>query len=204
MATHESTSRGGGAARGERWALTPDALAGLLDLLGPDRESAAREYERIRAKLLRLFEWRGCPHPEELVDETMNRVAHKAADGLELRTEDPFRYACSVAYLVFKEILRDRKRHEAAVVEMGYTAPEPGPAESDDERMGCLQQCLGELHPQQRDMLLRYHDGDGGARIKNRKRLADDLGVPMNALRIRAHRLRVQLEDCVRQCVSVK
>ncbi|HEX2253678.1 MAG TPA: hypothetical protein VHQ65_10465 [Thermoanaerobaculia bacterium] len=204
MATHESTSRGGGAARGERWALTPDALAGLLDLLGPDRDTAAREYERIRAKLLRLFEWRGCPRPDELVDETMNRVAHKAAGGLELRTEDPFRYACSVAYLVFKELLRDQKRQEAAVAEMGREVREPEPDDSDDERMRCLQQCLGELHPRQRDLLLRYHSGEGGARIENRKRLADDLGVPINALRIRAHRLRAKLEDCVRQCVDVK
>ncbi|MBL8114745.1 MAG: hypothetical protein JNK60_17825, partial [Acidobacteria bacterium] len=46
-------------------------------------------------------------------------------------------------------------------------------------------------------LLLRYYQGDGASRIENRKALADELHVPMNALRIRVHRLRERLERCV-------
>ena len=50
--------------------------------------------------------------------------------------------------------------------------------------------------------MLDYHQGEGGQRIRNRRRLAQSLEVPMNALRIRVHRLRSRLEACVRDCMD--
>ena len=185
-----------------RWALTPDALAGLLDLLGPDRESAARRYEDIRGRLLRIFQWRGCPYPEELVDETMNRVAHKAADGLELRSADPFRYFCGVAQMVFKEVLRENRRKQDAFAEIRRTGPPP--EEDEDPRMDCLRDCLDELTADNRELIVEYYAGEGSRRIQNRKKLASKLGVAMNALRIRAYRLRAQLETCMLECRGTK
>jgi len=191
---------------GDRWALTPEALQGLLDLLGPDRDTAGRSYERIRVKLQRIFEWRGCPYPEELVDETMNRVAHKVSGGLEVRSEDPFRYFCGVAQMVFKEVLRDERRRRDAFTEVRYaeaTRDQPEPEEGD-ERLGCLESCMGGLSADHRRLILDYYEGDGGRRIRRRRKLAAELGVALNALRIRAFRLRNQLEKCVRECVAMK
>jgi len=188
-----------------RWAMTPEALDSLLGLLAPEREAAGRKYEEIRRRLLRIFEWRGCPYPEELVDETMNRVAHKAADGLELRAADPFRYFCGVAQLVFKEVLRENRKKQQAMAEIRRSEAPPAADEEDDhEHLECLRQCLGELSDENRELMMQYYSGDGGRRIKNRKTLADRLGVGMNALRIRAYRLRARLEECVLECAGAK
>jgi DNA-directed RNA polymerase specialized sigma24 family protein len=190
-----------------RWALTPEALDSLLDLLGPDRDEAGRRYEQIRAKLTRIFDWRGCHYPEELADETMNRVAHKLAGGLEVRADDPFRYFCGVAQMVFKEVLREQKKNREALSEMRQSEPvafhPPDPAE-EDERLRCLRDCMAQLDDDQRSLMVDYYTGEGGRRIRNRKKLARRLGIAMNALRIRAYRLRSQLEDCVRDCASTK
>lgn len=203
MPDSTSTSRTG---QESRWALTPDALQALLDLLDRDPEEAGRKYEEIRNRLLRIFQWRGCAWPEELVDETMNRVAHKAAGGLELRSEDPFRYFCGVAQMIFKEILRDQRKQQEAVVEMQKIEPPPedDPYPEEDERLTCLRICLEELSPENRDLMMDYYTGEGAGRIRRRKKLAAKLGVAMNALRIRAYRLRSKLEDCVRECAEVK
>jgi len=180
--------------------MTPEALASLLDLLGPDPDTAARKYEEIRTRLLRIFQWRGCPFPEELVDETMNRVAHKAAGGLELRAEEPFRYFCGVAQMIFKEVLRDNRRKQEAFAEIRRTGPPP--EEKEDPRMDCLRECLEELTPENHELMMQYYSGDGQRRIRKRKALAQRLGIAMNALRIRAYRLRARLEACMLECAT--
>jgi DNA-directed RNA polymerase specialized sigma24 family protein len=193
-----------GTGGGRRWELTPTALASLLAFLGPEEEAAARAYERIRRRLLKIFEWRGCDRPEELTDETFDRVARKLADGLEVEADDPLRYFCGVAYRVFKEVLREEQKARSALAEIRHLPP---PAAADPEaerRLGCLDVCLGELGPARRDLLLRYHAGDGRERIDDRQALAEELDVPLNALRIRVHRLRVKVEACVRDCLSSK
>jgi hypothetical protein len=53
--------------------------------------------------------------------------------------------------------------------------------------------------------VLRYHQGKnehGENNIRHRQKLADEAGIPMNALRIRVHRLRRKLESCVQTCLS--
>ena len=183
-----------------RWAMTPEALESLLDLLGPDRDTAARKYEEIRSRLLRIFQWRGCPYPEELVDETMTRVAHKAAGGLELRSDEPFRYFCGVAQMIFKEVLRENRKKQEAFAEIRYAGPPP--EEEEDPRMDCLRECLEELTPENHELMMEYYSGDGRRRIRRRKALAERLGIAMNALRIRAYRLRARLETCMLECAG--
>lgn len=196
-------ARGTGGER--RWELTPEALASLLAFLGPEEEAAARVYERIRRRLVQLFVWRGCERPEELADETFDRVARKLAEGLEVEAEDPLRYFCGVAYRVFKEVLREQQKERAALAEIRHLPPPPAGADPEAvSRLDCLDLCLDGVEPAQRDLILRYHTGDGRERIDNRHALAEELEVPLNALRIRVHRLRVKIEACVRDCLKVK
>lgn len=176
--------------------LTREALDSLLDYLGPDRRAAGERYEEIRGRLIRLFQWRGCDHAEELADETINRVAEKIAAGLEIRSDDPFRYFCGVGHLVFKEILRRQQRERAALEEVRHLPPPPAP-DDEDERLARLRDCMQGLETDQRSLILDYHRGDGGDRIRLRRAIADKLGVPINALRIRVHRIRARLEECV-------
>lgn len=184
--------------------LDREALEGLLRLLDPDPARAAREFAKLRQRLTRLFECRGARFPEDLVDETISRVARRLAEGVEIHSDDPYRYFCGVANLVFKEVLRERRRDRKLHDPANWpdaSLPEDDP---EDPRMDLLQECLDALPPDQRELVLDYHQGEGRNRIDNRRRIADRLGVPLNALRIRVHRIRVKLEECVRNRVRAQ
>jgi len=176
--------------------LTCEGFEALLAQLDSDRERAGERYEIIRRKLVRLFEWRGCDTPEDLTDETFNRVARKLAEGTELRSSDPYGYFCGVAHLVYKEVLRRCSRERRAVEAGGWPSPE-SPSEAEDPHLACLRRCLDGLPRDQRDLVLRYHQEEG--HIQNRQTLARELGIPLNALRIRVHRIRRKLETCVHE-----
>jgi DNA-directed RNA polymerase specialized sigma24 family protein len=181
-----------GAGRG----LTPEGFEALLSMLHSDRERAGEVYEGIRRRLVRLFEWRGCAHAEELADETFNRVARKSAEGLTLQRSDPYAYFCGVAHHVFQEVVR-REAREHKAQESGDLSSSSSLEDEPDYRLDYLRACLETLDAEQRRLLLRYHQDE--QRIRSRKELCDELGIPMNALRIRVHRLRRRVEACVQE-----
>ncbi len=88
------------------YALTPEAFNQLLDWLGPDRETAGKSYEEIRRRLIKIFTVRGCHIPEELADETFNRVGKKVAELAADYVGDPSLYFFGVAHKVFLEYLK--------------------------------------------------------------------------------------------------
>lgn len=176
--------------------LTREGFDALLAMLHPDREKAGELYEAIRGRLIRLFEWRGCAHPDDLADETFNRVARKSAEGLELKRSDPYAYFCGVAHHVFQEVVR-RERRESRSLESGDWQPSSPAEEEADFRLEHLRDCLQTLDSDQRRLLLRYYQDE--QRIRSRKDLCDELGIPMNALRIRVHRLRKKVETCIEE-----
>jgi DNA-directed RNA polymerase specialized sigma24 family protein len=181
-----------GAGRG----LTPEGFEALLSMLHTDREKAGEIYEEIRRRLVRLFEWRGCSRSEELADETFNRVARKSAEGLTLQRSDPYAYFCGVAHHVFQEVVRKEAREHKAL-ESGDWTSSPSAEDEPDYRLDLLRSCLEILEAGQRRLLLRYHQED--QRIRSRRDLCEELGIPMNALRIRVHRLRRKVETCVQE-----
>src|SRR5947208_2186231 len=85
-----------------KWALTQDAFDRLLAAFGEDRERAGDKYLEVRGNLIRFFEWRGCPFPEDHADEAMNRVARKLAAGEAVL--NPSAYCIGVARLLLLEI----------------------------------------------------------------------------------------------------
>src|SRR5262245_20430567 len=74
----------GSGARGGALVPTKEEFDCLLAYLSPDREEAGKEYETLRRKLIKLFQYRGCHSPEELADETINRIAKKIKQGAEI------------------------------------------------------------------------------------------------------------------------
>jgi DNA-directed RNA polymerase specialized sigma24 family protein len=175
--------------------LTGEALAALLKVLGPDRETAAERYETIRRKLIRLFEWRGCAFPEDLADETINRAARRFAEGVEVRSADPYGYFCGIAHLLYKESMRRHSREHLALESGDWLAVPAAEEAEPDQRLEVLRDCLQALPDDQRRLVLQYHQDED--HIHSRKEMAENLGLPMNALRIRVHRIRRRLEDCV-------
>jgi DNA-directed RNA polymerase specialized sigma24 family protein len=182
-----------------KWALTTEALDKLLAHFSDNREEAGAKYESMRSKLVRYFEWRMCPLPEDLADETINRVARRIDEG-----EDIFNlpgYFLTVARLVFMESLRDRNRTSVPLDEISeVSAEQPQEDEQKELRLRCLDDCLNELPIESRTLILTYYHDERRAKIERRKQLAVGLGIPLNALRIRAHRIRMLLEKCVRDC----
>jgi DNA-directed RNA polymerase specialized sigma24 family protein len=184
--------------------LTSGALDALLRYLDADRERAGERYETLRRGLVRFFECRGCTIPEELADETLDRVARKLLEGQRVHAESPGAYAHGFA----KNVLHEwwRKPRLAAVPGVhprlpgGETLPLGAFDTADERRKDGLDVCLSVLPEEDRALIIAYYaDPDGeGVLIPARKELADRLGIGMNALRIRAHRIRVRLEECLR------
>jgi DNA-directed RNA polymerase specialized sigma24 family protein len=189
----------GGAAR-QKWTLTQEAFDKLLDALDPQRDAAGSRYLEIRRNLVRLFEWRGCATPDEYADETINRCARKLGEGEEIR--DVPTYCVGIARMVLREVSRDRSQQMRPLDE----APEPRVAPADsggdfDGRAECLRGCLQQLSPETRNLILHYYQGDKGEKIKSRKILTEDLGIPASTLRMRALRVRERLQTCSENCM---
>jgi hypothetical protein len=58
------------------------------------------------------------------------------------------------------------------------------------------------LSPERRELLLQYYGKDNRAKIEQRKGMAQQLGETANALRLRLHRLRGEMRDCVTDCLE--
>jgi DNA-directed RNA polymerase specialized sigma24 family protein len=177
--------------------LTGSSFDRLLLLLDADRDRAGEQYELLRRKLVKFFECRRSPTAEDDADETITRVARKIEEGEAINQVAAYSYG--VARLVLLESNRQHRRQ--------MTLVEPVPAVHADRdsteaeaRLACLERCLDGLPAATRDLLVSYYEGSKSGRIRQRHRLADAHGMPINALRIRVHRLRAKLEDCVKRC----
>lgn len=187
---------------GAKWKLTAEAFAKLLDGFDSNPERAGAQYESVRTALVKFFDWQSAFFPEELADETFNRVAKKLDEGVELR--DPATYCHGVARLV---LLESRKRAENRRAEFdeatniaAQSEPEETPAEN--ERRKCFDHCLNELPIESRRLVLGYYQHDKRQKIDGRQAMANQLGLPLNALRSRVQRIRDRLEQCVKRCVA--
>jgi len=177
------------------WALSQEAFNSLLDWLDPNREQAGIKYEEIRRRLIKIFTGRGCADAEDLADETINRVTSKLNEIEKEFTGDRTRYFFGVANKVYLEYLRRKLPQH----------PSPSsPVDSNriELEFQCLERCIKQLSDENRELLLQYYGAEGRAKIEQRKLLAEKLGIAANALRIRAHRIRLALQECMEKCVK--
>ena len=192
------------------WALTPQAFHRLLIWLDEGSDSDGQKYLEMRRRLVAYFDRKNCPAPDELADEALNRVARRLEEEGVIECESPAKYCYIVARFVFMEHLRGAQKANALVEDMrrqphGTTlaASEADEESEVKERMlNCLEQCAGKLEPLNREVIIRYYTGKERAKIENRRALAEELGITMNALSIRACRIRDRLEECVRRCAA--
>ncbi|HEU4767507.1 MAG TPA: hypothetical protein VFS77_09025 [Pyrinomonadaceae bacterium] len=184
----------------QKWTLTQEAFDQLLLALGDDRDSGGEKYLEIRANLIRFFEWRGCPFPEDHADETFNRIARRVAEGETIT--NPAGYAMGVARLLVLEIIKGRHREQVALNELTTNTEAYVETSDGEDRIDCLRECLHGLPDDNRQLILDYYQGEKGDKIQNRKKLMEKLGIPVNTLRMRALRLRERLQVCVENCVS--
>lgn len=187
-----------------RWELTGEALDGLLTWLDPDREQAGRKYEHIRKSLIKIFAWRGCAEAEDLADETINRVARKVPEIASTYQGNPVLYFYGVGRRLFLEYQKQQLRRapQEADAESPASMVEEASAGDLERRHECLEQCLQKLSESNRELIRDYYQRDLQTRGDWRSELARRMGVSAGALRVRAHRLRAALLDCIEDCLA--
>ena len=176
------------------WVLSQEAFDSCLAWLDADRDRAGEKYEDIRRKLIKIFARRGCSTPEELTDEAINRVSRKVPEIARTYVGDPALYFYGVAQKVYQEHIK--KKPEVKPL------PPPEPPEEVERNYACLDQCMEGLDAVSRELVLKYYQQEKKAKIDHRKELADRLGIALNTLRMRVHRIKAILQQCVGECLK--
>jgi DNA-directed RNA polymerase specialized sigma24 family protein len=189
----------------EKPTLSQLAFNRLLQWLDEGVDSRGERYVEIRRRLVSYFERRGRPAANELADEAFNRIGRTLEQRGEIAVVPPARYCYVVARFVLLEDIRRERRHVpldeprlAATQSSRIRVAESDEAADDNElRLESLDRCLQKLKPEQRDLIVEYYRDTGREKIERRRDLANRLGITMNALGIRAYRIRDTLMECV-------
>ena len=172
----------------------------FLEWLDGGVSSDGAKYLDLRTRLVRYFDRKNCLAPDDLADETMNRVARRLGEEGGVIDTAPAQYCYIVARYVFLEYLRDLERRAVSLDAVPEISSPASPVSAGEEasRLGHLEHCLQRLPAGDRELIFEYYRGEQRAKIDNRQRLAARLGVTVNALSIRACRIRQRLENCMR------
>ena len=186
--------------------LKQEDLDALLLLFSDDREEAGRAYEHLRSGLARYFEAKGCDDSFELADETLTRVAMKAATFDRSQNSRPSAFVYGFAAKVYLEHTRDpRKKGVEFDPTLHSSAGLMSPADdAQDAAIGCLEKCLEDFPPEDRSLVVRYYSKERSEKIELRKQLAAELGCKIDVLHMRVYRIRVALKKCVKGCMKKK
>ena len=165
--------------------------------LAPDRDDAGQKLKLIHFRLTQIFASRGCVDAESLGDEVINRVAVRI-DSVVHKYSDPLPCCMGFVNNVYREYLREQIKRATA-----RASPPPRPSEELEKEDDCLKECLEDLPASERDLVVRYFRGEKGAnKSSGRKKLATELKLTANALRILAHRLRKKVLQCLQKCLE--
>ncbi|MEO5859711.1 MAG: sigma-70 family RNA polymerase sigma factor [Pyrinomonadaceae bacterium] len=188
--------------------LKQEEFDGLLALFSENRDEAGAIYEDLRRSLVRFFEMRDCRDADMLADETLFRVATKAHSFDPLRHTRPSSFVFGFASKILLEYSRDPQKLRITYdrwVESALALPAEEP-DSEDEAAGmeCLRKCLGEMSAEDREMMIAYYGKEKQEKIASRKLMAERMGIKMETLHMRVHRLRGSLKKCMKSCRSLE
>ena len=197
----------------EERVLSPLAFNQLLSWLDDGADSQGETYLEMRRRLVAYFDRRNRLGADDLADEVLNRVARTLETDGVIATRPPARYCYVVArFVLLEDIRRERsggRTGDTWTVDVG-TVRDPRRADADEEaatterRLTCLDRCLQDLRADQRELVIEYYRDTKREKIERRQALAKRLGITMNALAIRASRIRTTLEACVTACQKEK
>ncbi|HEY2908163.1 MAG TPA: sigma-70 family RNA polymerase sigma factor [Vicinamibacterales bacterium] len=182
------------------WTQSPAAFQRFLSWLDQGVESDGQRYVEVRRRLVGYFARKRCRAPDDLADETLTRVARKLEEHGSIMDGPPARYCYVVARFVFLEYLRSADRRHTSLDDdatAGERAAAPVGTANDDEVLARLDECLQTLSDRDQTLIREYYAGTDTERIARRRALAARLELTLNALSIRACRIRDTLEACV-------
>ncbi len=167
----------------------------LLAWLDPNPERAGELYEKIRWRLIAVLASRGCSVPEDLADETIDRVARRVGDIEATYVGDKSIYFLGVMNNVHHEYLK-----RPALPRLVETRDD---SQLKEQTHLCLDKCLLRLAPHARQIIEQYYAAEKQEKISLRKRIAARLGISSSNLRLRALRIRAKLQTCIEQCLEI-
>lgn len=186
-----------------------DALLAWVDA---DRDRAGTIlYQEICPKLIKLLERRQCDESEVLAYETINRVSHQVKVIAITYEGDPALYFYGVVRNVYLEWLDEEKKKRKFLDEekrkkndFDYGSPRSSDPRKEVERIHqYLEKCRQRLEdPADRTLILKYYQKERRSKIEHRKQLADELGITLNNLRMRIHRINLTLRKCIVDCLN--
>ena len=185
--------------------IKQESFDAILMWLDRDRETAALKYEELRRSLIKILGWHSCADAAGLADEVFNRVACKIEQLLGIYQGDPRLYFYAVANNLVKEQQKQSKLH-VSIDDVDLPGPESFEDELNEDAktrsLECFRQCLQQLSPENRALIVDYYRKEKQAKIDHRKDMAARLGIEVNALRVKMHRIRVALEECIERCIG--
>src|SRR6266849_4177386 len=126
-------------------ALRQEDFERLLSWFDPDPERAGVAYEKIRWRLIAILTSRGCRAPEELADETIDRVARRVADIKDTYVGDKSLYFLGVMNNVHHEYLKRPS--------MPRLPDRDDDGDAKEQTHACLEKCLDRLAPNSRKLI---------------------------------------------------
>ena len=183
--------------------LTQESLDMMLSWLNPDRDLAGIKYEEIRSKLIGRFRQLGCMDPEELANETFDRVTWTLPRIIGVYVGDREAYFFSVAHYIYREHLR---RPIMLLLNADFPLRITPDREVFEKELldSCLQNCMEKLDATSREMIIEYYRGERKVKIKTRQKLAERMGIKLTNLRLKALRIRAALKKCILDCMERK
>jgi hypothetical protein len=176
--------------------ITSEALNQLLIALSDNQAEAVVAYTKLRDSLIRFFQIKGDSEPENSADVTLDRVALKVIQNIEI--PDITKYSFGVARFVFLERIKlDQKERIAA---KGFYANKFSvKPESDTDDFLHLRECFNHLAEDEKQLLQEYFaDMPHADLFEQRKKMQIKYNISVNTLRVKVFRLRERLENCVK------
>ncbi len=189
-----TTDLGEGGARQTSRELDRASFDAMLAALDPDRDRAGQEYERLRNRLILFFRLHRAAGADDLADEAFNRLARKISQGEAIRGIAS--YLIGIARMLCHEERRRLGAEGALATGLSLLS---GGAGGSADLLVAIEGCLKRLPGGEAGLIERYYSAESRARIETRKKMAEEMGISLNALRNRALRVRQEVEDCVRK-----
>ena len=171
---------------------TATGFTELLGWLGPNSEAAGRKYEDIRGRLIVMFRSRRCVFAEDLADATFERVAQKLAYLTDTFMGDPALYIYGVAKKIYLEYQR---KIRTAPLNSNLCHQPSANDENLENMLLRLDEALSAIPKSDRELILSYYSGSKRNKIVQRRALAQQFGVQLNALRLRVFRIRREIKN---------
>lgn len=186
------------------WVLTQEAFDAFLRWLSSDRDEAAVKYEKIRLKLIRIFEFKGCDNAEILADEAINRVTDRIYRAADTDEKFPIQFLYGVAGKIYLEYCAEPTVFSLDK-EIGELDADISESSSNETGFtNCMKYCLSDLRPADRDLIIAYFKVNKKTKLAQRELISKNRGEKINYLRVKINRIRKKLQKCQKNCLNKK